>query len=154
MRPAWRERRHFHRADCLPILSLFNKASVCEISRKLGREGRAGDAHAEGEGVRKGTREELAAVLKFVDWIVATSAEEAVGFCGRRLGVVSRLLPHGGIERIEQALIGVFVPVGSVDDDDIAHNKGQAVRYTGCIEVRIRLGSGILTRTGLPCCSV
>jgi hypothetical protein len=29
LRPAWRGRRHFHKADCLPILSLFNKASVC-----------------------------------------------------------------------------------------------------------------------------
>jgi hypothetical protein len=26
---ALRGRRHFHKADCLPILSLFNKASVC-----------------------------------------------------------------------------------------------------------------------------
>jgi hypothetical protein len=25
----WRGRRHFHKADCLPILSLYNKASVC-----------------------------------------------------------------------------------------------------------------------------
>ncbi len=29
LRPSWRGRRHFHKADCLPILSLFNKASVC-----------------------------------------------------------------------------------------------------------------------------
>ncbi len=30
LRPAWRGRRHFHKADCLPILSLFNKARVWE----------------------------------------------------------------------------------------------------------------------------
>jgi hypothetical protein len=125
-----------------------------QVSRELGREGRAGDAHAKGEGVRKGTREELAAVLNIVDWIVATSAEEAFGFCGRRLGVVSRLLPHGGIERIQKALIGVFVPVVAVDDDNIAHDKGQAVRYTSSVEVHLRLGSGGLTRTRLPCCCV
>ncbi len=32
LRPAWRGRRHFHKADYLPILSLFNKASVCAAS--------------------------------------------------------------------------------------------------------------------------
>jgi hypothetical protein len=36
LRPAWCGRRHFHKADCLPILSLFNKASVCDVQQNRG----------------------------------------------------------------------------------------------------------------------
>ena len=72
-----------------------------EVPRKLGREGRAGDADTEREGMREGTHKQLAAILKLVDWILASkTAEEIVVFRWRRVGAIHGLLPHCCIERI------------------------------------------------------
>ena len=60
-----------------------------EVQRKFWREGGLGDANAEWKDVREGTHKMFAAILKLIDWVLGTTAKEAVLLSCRRLRVLS-----------------------------------------------------------------